>query len=56
MSGLGSNPANREIVSSSEVSEHPKKKFLDFFEFFFLKKLEKYDLTGPKVSKNSLTS
>ena len=31
MSGLGSNPANREIVSSSEASEHPKKKFLDFF-------------------------
>jgi hypothetical protein len=34
----------------------PQKKILDFFLFFFSKKLEKNDLTRPKVSKNSLTS
>jgi hypothetical protein len=55
-SGLASNPANRQIASSSGASaEHHKKKILNFFLFFF-KKLEKYDLTKPKMSKYSLTS
>ena len=36
--------------------EHYKKKILDFFYFFSPKKLEKYDLTRPKMSKYSLTS
>jgi hypothetical protein len=50
-SGLASNPAHREITSSSGRL---------LFQFFFLKKqfffLKKSDLTRPKVSKNSLTS
>jgi hypothetical protein len=33
-----------------------KKKFSIFFIFFSPKKLEKYDLTRPKMSKYSLTS
>jgi hypothetical protein len=45
MSGLASNPANREIASSSGASEHQDIFFFDFFKiffsFFFLKKLEK---------------
>ncbi len=55
MSGLGNNPANRQIVWSSGASECQKKN-CRFFLIFFLKKLEKYDLTRPKVSKYSLTS
>ena len=35
MSGLASNPANREIVSSSGASEHQDIFFLDFFSIFF---------------------
>jgi hypothetical protein len=45
MSGLASNPANREIASSSGASEHQDIFFSDFFSIFFLlhflKKLEK---------------
>ncbi len=55
-SGLASNPANRQIVLSSGGVGAPKKDFLDFFYFLLLKKLEKYDLIRPKVSKYSLTS
>jgi hypothetical protein len=56
-SGLASNPANRQIASSSGASaeQHTKKKFSIYF-IFFPKKLEKYDLTRPKMSKYSLTS
>ena len=40
-SGLASNPANRQIDSSSGASaENHKKKNLDFFIFFFLKNLK----------------
>jgi len=60
MSGLASNPANREIASSSGASEHQDIFFFDFFQFFFSfifsKNLKKYDFTRPKVSKYSLTS
>ncbi len=38
------------------VGGEPQKKNLDFYYFFFPKKLEKYDLTRPKMSKYSLTS
>ena len=59
-SGLASNPANREIASSSGASEHQDIFFFDFFQFFFSfifsKNLKKYDFTRPKVSKYSLTS
>ena len=34
-SGLGSNPANREIASSSGASEHQDIFFPDFFSIFF---------------------
>jgi len=34
-SGLASNPANREIASSSGASEHQDIFFFDFFSFFF---------------------
>jgi hypothetical protein len=34
MSGLPSNPANREIASSSGASEHQDIFFFDFFQFF----------------------
>ena len=37
-SGLASNPANREIASSSGASEHQDIFFSDFFSIFFLKK------------------
>jgi hypothetical protein len=50
-SGLASNPANRQIASSSGASGSTTKKKSRFFYFF-----EKYDLTRPKVSKYSLTS
>jgi hypothetical protein len=60
MSGLASNPANREIASSSGVSEYQDIFFSIFFQFcfscIFSKNLKKYDLTRPKVSKYSLTS
>jgi hypothetical protein len=36
MSGLASNPANREIASSSGASEHQDIFFPDFFSIFFL--------------------
>jgi hypothetical protein len=39
MSGLASNPANRQIDSSSGASGAPQKKILDFFFFFFSKKV-----------------
>ncbi len=56
-SGLASNPANREIASSSGASEHQDIFFSRFFFNFFLSKnLKKYDLTRPKVSNYSLTS
>jgi hypothetical protein len=63
-SGLASNPANREIASSSGASVHQDILFFRFFSILFSKKLEKnseknlkkYDLTRPKVSKYSLTS
>jgi hypothetical protein len=35
MSGLASNPANREIASSSGASEHQDIFFFDFFSIFF---------------------
>ncbi len=35
MSGLASNPANREIASSSGASEHKDIFFSIFFQFFF---------------------
>ncbi len=38
MSGLASNPANRQIASSSGASGAPQKKILDFFYFFPPKK------------------
>jgi hypothetical protein len=38
------------------VRSTTKKKFSIFFYFFSPKKLEKYALTRPKMSKNSLTS
>jgi hypothetical protein len=45
MSGLASNPANREIASSFGTSEHQDIFFADFFsisfQLHFLKKLEK---------------
>jgi hypothetical protein len=40
MSGLASNPANREIASSSGASEHQDIFFSRFFFNFFSKKLE----------------
>jgi hypothetical protein len=40
-SGLASNPANREIASSFGASEYQDIFFAIFFQFFFLKKLEK---------------
>jgi hypothetical protein len=36
MSGLASNPANKEIASSSGASEHQDIFFFDFFSTFFL--------------------
>jgi hypothetical protein len=51
-SGLPSNPANRDIFSSSGVSEHQGIFFLDFFAIFFSKNLKNYDLTRTKVSKD----
>ena len=38
MSGLASNPANREIASSSGASEHRDIFFFGFFSIFFLEK------------------
>ena len=35
MSGLASNPANREIASFSGASEHQDIFFFDFFSIFF---------------------
>jgi hypothetical protein len=59
-SGLGSNPANREITSSSGASEYQDILFFDFYSFFLKKvlwkNLKKYDLTRPKVSKYSAFS
>ena len=46
--------ANRLILWG--VGGEPQKKKSGFFYFFFPKKLEKYDLTRPKMSKYSLTS
>jgi hypothetical protein len=37
-SGLASNPANREIASSSGASEHQDIFFFDFFSIFFPQK------------------
>jgi hypothetical protein len=47
-SGLVTNPANREITSSSGRLSTKTFFFLDFFSIFFSKNLEKYDLTDPK--------
>jgi hypothetical protein len=54
MSGLGRNPGNREIASSSGASGHQDIFFSIFFQFFFncifSKNLKKYDLSRPNVS------